>query len=158
MRGYFAYELHKHMQTDSSIWVVTGGMGFGMLDRIRDDFPNRFINTGAAETTMMGIGCGLALGGKKPFVYTITSFLLFRPFETIRNYVHHESLPVRLIGSGRDKDYLYDGISHWSEEAKDLLKLFPNIRSFWPQTKEEIPSIVETLVKNNNPQFLSLRR
>ena len=90
MRGWFAYYLHKQMSKNNKIWIITGDLGYKMWDQIRIDFPDRFINTGAAEQAMMGIACGLALEGKIPIVYSISTFLLYRPFETIRNYINQE--------------------------------------------------------------------
>jgi len=156
MRGWFAYELYYHMISDPLIWVITGDLGYKMLDFIRRDFPERFINTGSAEQTMMGIAIGLAIEGKKPFVYSITPFLLYRPFETIRNYIHHESIPVRLIGSGRDKNYYDDGFSHWAEEDRSIMKIFHNINTRWPETKEEIPIIVSEMIGISQPWYLNL--
>lgn len=158
MRGWFAFELHKKMLEDDRIWVVTGDLGYGVLDKIRRDFPERFINAGTAEQAMLGICVGLALQGKIPVAYSITTFLLYRPFEVIRNYINHENIPVKLIGSGRDKDYSHDGISHWSHDAKSLLDTLKNIVQVWPQEKEEIPKIIDEVLHNGKPTFLSLRR
>ena len=158
MRGYFAYEIWKNMKFNKNIWVVTGDLGYRMWDKVKGDYPERFINTGAAEQSMVGIGVGLALERKIPIVYSITSFLLYRPFETIRNYIHHEHIPVKLIGSGRNKDYLHDGTSHWSEEDKPLMKILSNIHSVWPIEKEEIPKLVKDMLKDNNPWYINLKR
>ena len=158
MRGWFAYELLVHMMKNDNIYLLTGDLGYGVFDIIRDNFPDRFINCGAAEQAMMGIAVGLALEGKIPFVYSITTFLLYRPFETIRNYVNHEQIPVRLIGSGRDRDYEHDGFSHWSEDAFGILSDFPDIQVHWPIKKEAIPGIVKEMIETNKPAFLSLRR
>ena len=158
MRGWFSYELYQQMKKNKDIWLLTGDLGYRMFDSIRDEMPDRFINTGAAEQSMVGIGVGLALEGKIPFIYSITPFLLYRPFEMIRNYVNHEGIPIKLIGGGRDKDYGGDGFSHWSEEDKQVMKLFPNIESYWPKTKEEIPNMVRLLIENNKPVYLNLRR
>jgi len=165
MRGWFAYELYQQMKKDKDIILLVGDLGYGMFDSIRDELPDQFINCGAAENGMMGIAVGLALEGKKPFVYSITTFLLFRPFETIKLYLDGENIPVRLIGSGRDKDYAHDGPSHDATKAYDLFGgsqnpngFFWNIWSYWPETKEEIPDLVEKMVKTDRPQFISLRR
>lgn len=158
MRGWFAYELHKHMRQDPSIWVVSGDLGYGMLDSIRQDYPDRFLNVGAAEQAMMGIAVGLAIEGKKPFVYSITPFLLYRPFETIRNYVDYEKYPVRLVGGGRDRDYTHDGWSHHSPDAKAILDLWPNIKQYWPQEKEDVIDMVVDMIQSDKPSFISLRR
>lgn len=163
MRGWFAYDLYLHMLTNPNIWLVVGDLGYKVFDRHFKDFPDRCINTGAAEQAMMGIAVGLSMEGKIPFVYSITTFLLYRPFETIRNYIDHEQWNVKLIGSGRDKDYEHDGFSHWSEDAYDLFDkehspVFNNIQSYWPQTKEEIPDIIDIIVGQKEPCFLSLCR
>jgi transketolase len=158
MRGWFAYELYKQMTKDERIWLIVGDLGYKAFDYIRRDFPERFINCGAAEQAMTGIAVGLALNGKIPFVYSITTFLLYRPFETIRNYINYEKIPVKLVGGGRNKDYIHDGISHWAEEDKKVMKIFGNINSLWPEVKEEIPQIVEKMICDNNPWYLNLKR
>lgn len=170
MRKEFFDCLYEQMKVNNNIWLLTGDLGYGLADKIREDFPDRFLNTGAAEQAMMGIACGLAMEGKIPFVYSITTFLLYRPFETIRTYINHEKLNVKLIGSGRDKDYAHDGFSHDASDVYGLFDTFSqrheqwqggffnNIEALWPYEKEEIPDIVESMVKSKSPEFLSLRR
>lgn len=158
MRGYFAYELYKHMQENENIYLVTADLGYGMFDDIRRDFKDRFINCGAAEQLGMGIAIGLAQEGKIPFFYSITNFAIYRPYEWIRNYVDYQDMPVRIIGGGRNKDYSHDGISHWSDDVEYVLKPLTNIFTHWPEDKKEIPGIVDELVAKNKPHFLSLRR
>src|SRR3990167_7651589 len=159
IRGYFAHYLHDHMVENPDIYVVTGGLGYGMFDKIKRDFPERFIDVGAAEMVMMGTGVGLAIEGKIPFCYSITPFLLFRAAETIRNYVNREKIPVKLIGSGFELDYAHDGFSHHNFDDKLLFEcgdlhqtpLFPNIKAYWPETKEEIKGLVEEIINNGKP-------
>lgn len=157
-RAFFAQEIHRHMSINKNIWVVVNDLGYKMWDKIREDFPDRFLNTGAAEQAMMGIAIGLSLEGKIPIVYSITTFLLYRPFETIRNYLNYEKIPVKLIGAGRDRDYGDLGFSHWSEEDKEIMKIFRNIESRWPETLEEIPEMVSEMLKSNKPWYVNLKR
>lgn len=158
MRGWFAYELHAQMIRDNRIWVVTGDLGFGMFDKIKRDFPKRFINVGAAEQAMMGVGVGLAIESKIPVVYSITPFLLYRPFETIRNYLNRDKIPVKLVGGGRNQDYNYDGFSHWSDEDKQVMALFGEIDSYWPKDKNEIPKLLDVILSSPKPAYLNLKR
>lgn len=158
MRKTFFAELHKRMGKNRDIVALTGDLGYIGFDKIRNDFPDRFINCGASEQAMMGMAVGLALSGKIPVVYSITTFLLYRPFETIRNYINHEKIPVILIGSGRDKDYLHDGFSHWSEEDRRVMRIFKNIQSYWPQTKEEIPQLLADILSSGKPFYINLKR
>ncbi|MEK7112558.1 MAG: hypothetical protein AAB875_04470 [Patescibacteria group bacterium] len=158
MRKTFFAELHKRMGKNRDIVALTGDLGYIGFDKIRNDFPDRFINCGASEQAMMGMAVGLALSGKIPVVYSITTFLLYRPFETIRNYINQEKIPVILIGSGRDKDYLHDGFSHWSEEDREVMRIFKNIQSYWPQTKEEIPQLLADALSSGKPFYINLKR
>lgn len=158
MRRIFGQALYNKMSVNPDIVIVTGDLGYKLFDRHRRDFPNRFYNTGAAEQCMVGVAVGLALSGKIPVVYSITPFLLYRPFETIRNYIDHESIPVKLIGSGRDKDYEHDGYSHWAEDDRKVMANFKNIDCHWPQTKEEIPELLNHILTTKRPFYLNLSR
>jgi transketolase len=158
MRGWFAYELYEAMKKDKKIWLIVGDLGYGMFDKIKEDFPTRFVNVGAAEQAMVGVATGLALQGQIPLCYSITPFLLYRPFETIRNYINREEIPVKLIAAGRDKDYLDDGFSHWAEEDLNIIEMFKNIQGYWPKEKEEIPPLLKEIITNNKPCYVNLRR
>jgi transketolase len=156
IRGEFAYQLHRQMEANKDIYLIFADLGFAMLDYCRRDFPDRCINTGAAEASAVGIATGLALSERIPFVYTITSFYL-RAAETIALYQAGEGIPVHLVGSGMDDDYKHDGPSHHGGNAQAVLRAL-GINSLYPETKEEIPDIVEMLVKSDKPNFLCLRR
>lgn len=158
MRRAFAPLLHKQMTLDTDIVLVVFDLGFGLWDQIRIDYPKRFYNLGAAEQGGMDVAIGMALTGKKVFVYSMPTFLIYRPFEVLRTYVNHEKIPLRLIGSGRDADYAHDGISHNFEDTKNILDTLPNITQYWPQSELELPLLVEKMASDNTPCFISLRR
>jgi len=158
MRKLFANALYDKMVLDERVYLVTGDLGFGLFDKIRGSFPERVINSGAAEMAMMGIGVGLAMEGKIPFVYSITPFLIWRTAETIRNYVNYESIPVKLCGSGRDDDYKHDGFSHDATDDEQILGLFPNIKCYWPSSKDEIPCLVSEAIETDCPFYINLKR
>lgn len=157
-RRLFADTIYKKMLVNKNIWVITGDLGYKMWDQIKKRFPERFLNVGASEQSMLDIAVGLALEGKIPVVYSITTFLLYRPFETIRNYINHEKIPVKLVGSGRNKDYFHDGFSHWAEEDRQVLKIFNNIEAKWPTTIKEIPSLVNNMLASKKPWYINLTR
>ena len=157
-RGYFAYELYQRMVKDDKIWLLTADLGYKMWDNHFRDFPERCIDMGAGEQAMIGAAVGLALSGKKPFCYSITPFLLYRPYEWLRNYLSHERIAVRLIGSGRDKDYEADGFTHWADEAVNVLATLPHIISYWPETKQMAKEACREMVDINSPSFISLKR
>ena len=157
MRRLFKEYLLNKMTENEKIILVTADLGYGMWDKIRDTFPQRFINTGAAEQTAIGIAIGMARSGLIPVVYSITPFLLYRPFELIRNYINHEKIPVKLIGGGRDKDYEHDGFSHWAEDDREIMNCFRNIRSYWPDTPERLLSLTNR-IDEDYPMYINLKR
>ena len=126
MRRQFEALLFEAMKTNQDIFLITGDLGYGLWDRIRDSYPDRFMNVGSSEMAMMGIGVGLALENKIPFVYSITPFVIYRPFEMIRNYLSHDRIAVNIVGGGRDRDYGYLGFSHWAEEDKQIIGSLQN--------------------------------
>lgn len=158
MRRTFFKELYTQMSENKNVISLTGDLGYGGFDKISADFSDRFYNCQAAEFSMMGIACGAALEGKIPVVYSIGTFLIYRPFEIIRTYINYENIPVKLICSGRDKDYAHDGISHWMEDIKIYLDTFKNIKQYWPTKDDEVGSMLQDILNNNSPCFLSLKR
>jgi len=158
LRRRFADDLYVAMEKDKNIVVVSGDLGYRVLDEIKADFSDRFLNVGAAEQSLIGVAVGMALEGKIPIVYSITPFLLYRPFETIRNYIDHEKIPVKLVGSGRDKDYGHDGFSHWSCEDREVMKIFKNIKSAWPESADEVSDLLPKMLNDTKPWYLNLKR
>ena len=158
MRKIFSERLHLEMAKNKNIIILTGDLGYGLWDRIRLDYPDRFFNVGSSEQLMLGMAAGIAMENKIPVVYSITPFLLYRPFEFIRNYVNHEKLPVKLIGGGRDKDYGYLGFSHWAEEDKDIMKNFANIKTFHPETVEKMHQDFDYILDKKTPVYMNLKR
>lgn len=150
--------LASEMAINSNIVVLTADLGFGVLDSIKDNFSNRYYNVGAAEQLLIGAGIGLAESGKIPVCYSMSSFILYRPFEFLRNYVNAENIPVKLIGSGRDKDYSHDGISHWAHDDEIVLQALPNIKIYKPKTIVELVEIWPEFINSMQPSYLNLTR
>ena len=119
MRKEFASFLHAEMALNEKLILLTGDLGYGLWDKIKIDYPDRFYNVMSSEQLMLGAAVGLATEGFIPIVYSITPFVLYRPFELLRNYLHHENISVKLVGGGRDRDYGYLGFSHWAKKDRD---------------------------------------
>lgn len=158
MRKEFFLELFEYMKTDERIMILTGDLGYGLLDQIRQEYPDRFINCGAAEQTMLDVAVGMTYEGKIPFVYSITPFLLYRPFETLRTYVNHEKLHMVLVGSGRDLDYHEDGFTHHATDDKLIMRDLPNINCLWPETGSNMKQIIYDVLKFKRPSYINLTR
>ena len=160
MRREFKPLLLEAMRKDSRIILITADLGYKFLDEIRDEFEsqNRFVNCGSSEQLMIGMGVGAALEGKIPLCYSITTFLLRRPYEWLKLYLNDEQIPVKLIGGGRDKDYAHDGPSHDASDDRDIMACLGQIDCYWPETIEEMSGYFQEMLYNDKPSYLNLRR
>ena len=89
---------------------------------------------GICEQSIIGFSAGLALEGLKPWVYTITPFLIERPFEQIKLDIDQQNVRVNLVGYA---DYPKQGPTHAELNAKKMMNLFKNIKSYFPKDSLE---------------------
>ena len=89
MRDTLLLSIHEAMLRDPEIFFVTADFGSPVLDKIRADRPDQFINVGIAEQNLINISAGLALEGFKVFAYAIAPFMLFIIFK-LRNFYSPE--------------------------------------------------------------------
>ena len=158
MRRKFAELLLNEIKTDQRVRLITADLGYGILDKIKEECSDKFYNVGAAEQLMVGAAIGMAEEGLIPVCFSMSSFVLYRPFELLRNYVNYENIPVKLVGSGRDKDYEHDGISHWAYDDEAVLQALPNIEIFKPASIDELVKRWPEFRMNKNPAYLNLLR
>ena len=156
MRKKFTELLQIEMELNEDIYVILGDVGYGVFDNLRKKYPERIINAGSSEQLMIGMASGMALEGKIPIVYSITPFILFRPFEFIRNLVNHEKIPIKIVGSGRDDDYGTMGFTHYATDDEIISKVFKNIETIKPETKEDID--LDYFLYTKKPIYLNLKR
>lgn len=158
VRKEFSKLLYDEMAKNDDIILILGDLGYGHFNQHRIDFPDRVINPLAAEQLMIGMAVGLALEGKIPICYSITPFVIFRPYELLRNFLDHESIPVKLVGSGRDKDYDALGFSHWGIDDTKHLNSFKNIIKFRPKDVEKTKIDFNKFIYNAKPSYINLSK
>jgi transketolase len=132
MRRAFATTLVELARRDPRIVLLTGDLGYQVLEPFAAEFPDRFFNVGVAEQNMVGLATGLAEGGLIPFVYSIVTFAVLRPLEFIRNGPIQHRLPVRIVGVGGGFDYGINGISHYGLEDVGVLRTQPGMSIIAP--------------------------
>lgn len=158
MRKIFAQVVFEEMQKNEKFVLITADMGYGLWDNVRNTYPDRFFNVGSAEQLMIGAAAGMALEGKIPICYSITPFLLYRPFEFIRNYMNIEKLNIKLAGGGRDRDYGYLGFTHWAEEDVDVLSSLKNIVICKPTPTSELKEVFIQHLNIIQPTYINLSK
>lgn len=156
MRTVFINHLIQQAELDSSIYLITGDLGFSVLEKFKEKFPDRFINAGIAEQNMIGMAAGLAMTGKKVFLYSIIPFITMRCFEQIRNDICYQQLSVKLVGVGGGLSYAPFGLTHHAVEDVAIMRALPTMTIVAPGSKYETEYLAPAFCNNPGPGYLRL--
>lgn len=167
MRKPFIETLTKLAEKDPRVILIIGDVGFSFIEGFKERFPNQFLNTGACEQTMMGIAAGMAQQGWKPYVYTMSNFILSRPHEQLRNDIGFGKANVKLISVKGSAAYKFLGYSHnlqgevnvnglHTTEEVALLATIPNLKTYFPRTDLDAVTYFEEEYKREGPAYFSI--
>ncbi len=120
-------------------------------------YPERAFNVGIAESNMLGIGAGLALTGKVPFVCSFACFVVGR-FETIRVSVAYTNANVKIVGTHAGIAIGEDGYSQMGIEDIACIRALPNIPIIQPADELETKQVIAWAVQHEGPLYLRLTR
>ncbi len=157
MRTAFVKELEMLMKSEDT-YLLTGDLGFSVFENIRDNYKGRYLNMGVAEQNMLGVAAGMAITGRTVFVYSIIPFLIYRPFEQLRNDICYQNLPVRLVGVGAGFSYSDAGFTHHAIEDYGVLRSLPNLTILSPADPFEVREIMHHLNEIHSPVYMRLAR
>ena len=156
MRNAYIKALHELAKKDERILALVADNGAIVYDQFRRDFPERFINFGIAEATMVSAAAGLACWGRIPFCYTISSFLTMRAFEQIRNDVCMQKMNVKLVGIGAGFVYSNLGPTHHATKDISLMRVLPNMTVVAPCGPMEAAKATIAAAQIDGPVYLRL--
>jgi len=157
-RKAFIETLSELADNDKKIMLIYGDVGFSFMEDFIRAFPNQSLNAGIAEQNMMGVAVGLALEGFKPYVYTMSNFILLRPLEQVRNDICYGNANVKLIAVKGGPSYKFLGHSHNLVDGEEvsLLKHLPNLNTYFPQTEEECAENIKSEYTRIGPAYFSI--
>ncbi len=158
MRNAFIDELVALAETDERVMLLTGDLGFMVLEEFQQRFPERFLNCGVAEQNMVGVATGLAEAGFVPFVYSIATFSTLRPYEFIRNGPALHNLPVRIVGVGGGFDYGHNGITHFALEDYAVMRAQPAIATIAPADAAQARSALRATADLQGPAYFRISK
>lgn len=156
MRAAFVRALVELAERDPSIVLLTGDLGYTVLEPFADRFPTRFFNVGVAEQNMLGLATGLAASGFTPYAYSIATFASMRPYEFFRNGAVLHQLPVRLVGVGGGVDYGHNGVTHYALEDVALMRVQPDLTVIAPADPAQTRSAVLATADLRTAAYLRL--
>lgn len=153
MRKAFGKTIVKLAEKDPTIVLLTGDVEQEM-DEFKQKFPDRFFNLGLCEQTITSMAAGLAIDGMRPVVYSITPFVIERPYEQVKVDIDEQNLPVMLIGYS---DYPTHGPTHRPLNPERLATVFKNVKSYFPRNSFETEKAMldSYLIKSPSMIYLS---
>lgn len=156
MRTAFIETLCDVAQQDERVWLLCGDLGYSVLERFAERFPERFINMGVAEQNMMGVAAGLARGGKIVFTYSIANFPVMRCLEQIRNDIGYHAANVKIVAVGGGMAYGTAGYTHHGVEDLAVMRVMPNMTVIAPGDPVETRLATRAVAAHNGPCYLRL--
>jgi transketolase len=156
MRDHFIKTLTGIAAQDKNIILITGDLGFGVLNDFEEQFPSQYINAGVAEQNMTGLATGLGMSGKTVFTYSIGNFCTLRCLEQIRNDACYHEANVNIVSIGGGFSYGALGYSHHATEDIAIMRALPNIKIFSPSDFWETEEITKYVASNKGVHYLRL--
>jgi len=160
MRDVLIEAIYKRMADNPRIFFLSADFGAPALDKLRKDFPNRFINVGIAEQNLINIATGLALEGNIVFAYAIAPFLTMRAYEQIRLNLsistQIKTVNVNLIGVGGGMGYDVAGPTHHCLEDIGIMRILPNMTVFSPSDWKLVENFVDYSISKETPKYFRL--
>jgi len=156
VRATFLRKLTELAHRDPRIVLLTGDLGYSVIEPFAEAHPRRFYNVGVAEQNMVGLATGLAEAGYLPFVYSIATFATLRPFEFIRNGPVLHGLPVRVVGVGGGFEYGSAGPTHFALEDIGVMRTQPGIAIIAPADYEQAGAALEATWEWKGPVYYRL--
>lgn len=156
MRDAFIYKLFEFAKADKNIIFLSNDFGAISLDIFRSELSGQFINAGISEQNIVSVAAGLALEGKKVFIYSIASFISLRCLEQIKIDICVMKLPVVILAVGAGFAYGVDGPTHHAVEDISVIRSLSNIQILNPSDSLLAQNIVEICINSSEAVYVRL--
>jgi transketolase len=156
-RGVYGQAFLNLVETHTDLLVMSADLGNSSgLDRLKRQYPDRFINVGIAEQNLIGVAAGLAKEGFNVFASSFAPFISMRAGEQIRMNLGYMGLNVKAVGLGSGVSMGFLGNSHYGLEDVSIMRAIPGMTIISPADCSEVVKAVEALANFQGPAYLRL--
>jgi len=156
IRDAFFDKIYEIAAKDKDVIFITADADAFSLRRYKKDLPDQFINVGVAEQNMVEVSAGLALSGKKVFIYAIIPFITMRCYEHVKVNICSMNLPVTIIGAGAGLSFGNDGPTHHAMQDIAIMRTLPEITILNPCDGPSAAACSEIAYKRNSPVYVRI--
>jgi transketolase len=156
MRNQIIDQIHDEMKKDENIFFLTADMGINLVEKIENDYSDRFLNVGIAEQNLIGVASGLINAGYKVVAYTISNFLVHRCFEQLRNDISLHKKPILMVGTSCGYDNAPLGPTHHAVDDWGYIKNLPGFKVYCPSNVNYCKDLFSKLINLKESIYLRI--
>ena len=156
MRKAFTNSVSKVITNNKNSALLLGDIGVFSFKNLIERYPERAMNLGILEQSMIGVAAGLSSKGIIPIVHTIAPFIAERALEQIKIDFGYQKLPGNLVSVGASYDYAALGCTHHCPADVSVLSTSPGIKIYVPGTPEEFSKQFEDNWDNGSLNYWRL--
>ena len=136
--------------------VVSDSTSTAKIGPFAQRFPERLINVGIAEQSLVSVAAGLALGGKIAATCNAAPFLISRANEQIKVDVCYNQANVKMFGLNAGTSYGPLASTHHSLDDISVMRGFGNVQIFAPADAVECRQIIDYALRYHGPVYIRL--
>jgi transketolase len=156
MRKQFRDTALRLAENDDKLVMLFGDISYYLFNEFVERYPDRLLNVGICENTLISMAAGMSAAGFYPVVHTIAPFVTERSYEQVKLDVCYNRLGCTIVTCGGSFDYAWDGATHHCYTDLELMRMLPGMEVMQPGSKKEFDILFTACYKNGNPSYMRI--
>jgi len=154
MRAAFGATASALVAADDRVAVVLSEISTEYFDAALREHPDRVVNIGIMEQSMVGVAAGFAMEGFHPIAHSLSPFMAERPYEQLKLDFGYQGLGGTFVGVGGSYDYASEGATHHAPADAALMLAIPRMEVLVPGHGDEVDRLLRDTYANGRPTYL----
>ena len=154
MRQAFGATVSDLVDRDDRVAVVLADISTSYFERAVAGHPERVVNIGIMEQTMVGVAAGFAMEGFHPIAHSLSPFMAERPYEQLKVDFGYQGLGGTFVGFGGSYDYASSGGTHHSPADAGVMLGIPGMEVLIPGHGDEMDAMLRSTYANGSPTYI----
>lgn len=156
MRRQFRDTALRLAEGDEKLVLLFGDISVYLFNEFTERYPERLLNLGICENTLISMAAGMAAAGFHPVVHTIAPFVTERSYEQVKLDLCYNRLECTIVTCGGSFDYAWDGATHHCYTDLELMRMLPGMEVMQPGSKKEFDLLFSRCYRDGNPSYLRI--
>ena len=159
MRKAYGEALVKLGESNPDVVVLSADVSnsdFSFM--FQEAFPDRFINVGIAEQSLVDVAAGLAYSGKIPFANTFAFLFATRALEMVRTHLCYGEANVKLMATYAGISDSFDGPTHHAITDLAIMRAMPNMTVVVPGDTIALARLLPQVAEWKGPVYFRVNR